>query len=292
MVKRVSVKTLRKRGRRARYVARQVARLRSKEEYRNSRRAMRRIAQEVVSRNLTDHEVRNSSEQNLYSFPGVAGGSTLPTLWSANNVFDTSVVWTGINQGGGEGARLANRLKIKKFRFSFIINPSSNLLTAHMVRMYVVTYKFDPNGATNNDIWAACQNWSSTGTVNRTFFDNGNSTNGMTGSMQDLLMPINTDAFTVHKVKTFKLGYASVPDDGSAATTISGNNDFKYIIRGSVNVGKYMPKYLKYNDNSTVSYNKKVFIIFEVLSADGASNDDIAVRGKIWYNYNFVFESA
>lgn len=251
---------------------------------------MRRIAENVVSMNVQDQEVRFSNNQNMVSFPGTAAGAP-PNAWTNNNVFDTSVVYTGITQGTGEGNRVGNRIKIKKFRFSFILNPSVNILTCHMVRMFVVTYKFDPNGSTASDIWAACQNWSTTGTVNRSFFDNGSATTGMLGNMQDLMLPVNTDAFTVHKVKTFKLGYSSLPTV-AAGNAINGNNDFKYIIRGGVNLHKYMPKFIKYNDATTVHYNKKIFILFEVLSADGASNDDISAKASIWYNYNFVYENA
>lgn len=251
-------------------------------------KGLKKVIQNEISRAAQNKEVRNSGDTDMFSFPGSAQGAP-PNSWSQRNIFDTSVVYSGLTQGTGEGNIIGNRLKIKKFRFSFIINPAVQITTPMLVRMYVLTYKFDPVNATANDIWSTAQNWSTSGGVNKTFFDNGSSSNGMTGKLQDLLMPINTNVYAVHKVKTYKLGYSALPFTGSEVVT--GNNDFKYLIRGSVDLAKYHRKILNYNDATTVNYNKKVFIVYQILSADGGDDNDLTQRCHIYYNYHFVYES-
>lgn len=253
-----------------------------------SMKGLKKVIQNEISKSAQNKEVRSSGDTDMFSFPGSAQGAP-PNSWSQRNIFDTSTVYSGLTQGTGEGNVIGNRLKIKKFRFSFIINPAVQITTPMLVRMYVLTYKFDPVNANSNDIWATAQNWSTSGGVNKTFFDNGSSTNGMTGRLQDLLMPINTDVYSVHKVKTYKLGYSALPFTGSEVVT--GNNDFKYLIRGSVDLAKYHRKYITYNDGTTVNYNKKIFIVYQVLSADGGDDNDLTQRCHIYYNYHFVYES-
>lgn len=199
------------------------------------------------------------SNVGLHTYPST---NTSPNNYLANNIFDTSVAWVNIAQGTGEGQRIGNKIKLKKFMFNFIMNATTNTVRPFLVRMWVLTYKFDPNGATTADVWSSFQKDPPNA---NSFFDNGNAANGMGGTLLDLIQPVNTNAWIVHKCKTFKIGCASAPQG-----TLTGNNDYKYTIKSRVDLMKYMSKTIHYNDTSTTSFNKKIFIAFECCPADGA----------------------
>jgi len=250
-------------------------------------KTIRKIAQQVVSRNIANKEVRQDGALGIHSYPGVAN-ATPPNVWTNANIFDTSTVYTGIAQGTGEGNRVGNILRPKKFTFGMVLTPQAGIVSPVMVRMYVLTFRFDPNNAVAADIWGSMQNWSTTGGLNRTFFDNGNTATGMAGDLSDLMKPINKDCWIVHKVKTFKIGCASGPTIGTA----TGNNDFKLLTRRTINLLPYIPKRIVYQDAVTNSLNKKVFIVFQCMKADGTSNDNTSIYANLFYNYNFQYENA
>lgn len=237
-----------------------------------------------------DMEVRLQGSQGLYTFPGSVFG-TPPNNWTNNNILDVSSVYTGIAQGTGEGNRIGNVIKARKLKFSFVLTPNLNAITSPLnVRMWILTFKFDPNNSLAVDVWGSMQNWNATGGLNRSFFDDGNTTSGMSGDLSDLLKPVNTDAWIVHKCKTFKLGHSGSPMTGTPA--ISGNNDYKLNIRKTIDLLPYIPKRITYNDANTNSLNKKVFIVFQCIQADGSTNNITTQAAAIWYNYHFKYEST
>lgn len=239
---------------------------------------MRKIAKKEVNKLAEHKEFKvGASNQPLYSFPSTP---TIPNNFNSNNILDTSFAYQGIKQGTGEGDRVGNEINLSQFRFSYVINYNAAVTQPQFVRMWVLTYKFDPNNATTSDVWSGMQ----FGITNaNNFFDNGNSAGGMLGSLLDLISPVNTDVWTVHKCRTFKIGCATSPSGG----TTTGNNDFKYAVRGHVDLLKYHAKKIKYNDTASTSFNKKIFIVFECLAADGTLvNDTAPSRCQINYFYN------
>lgn len=254
-----------------------------------SKSMTRQLVKDEFHRMTPDQEVRLGDGNGLYSFPGAAMGAP-PNLWTNNNIYDVSEVYNGIAQGTGEGNRFGNVIRPRKLKFSFLIVPNEASIPAPIqVRMWILTFKFDPNNATDPDIWGSMQNWSTTGGLNRSFYDNGNTASGLAGDLSDLMKPVNTDVWTVHKCKTYKLGHASTPAVGTA---VYGNNDFKLNIRKTVDLLPYIPKRITYNDANTNSLNKKVFIVFELLRADGQTNNVVTQYAQIYYNFHFKFEST
>lgn len=245
------------------------------------KKAIRKIARQEVHRMAEDKEQKvGFSNRQLYSYPST---TTIPNNFETNNIIDCSQAWSNIAQGTGEGNRIGNKITLKKYMFSFVLNYNVNVNVPQFVRMWVLTYKLDPNNATTADIWAGLNNG-----VTGTFFDNGNNANGMSGNLLDLVAPVNTNVWTIHKCKTFKVSAASAPTGGTATS----NNDFKYAIRGRVDLLKYQ-KRIQYNDVSTIVYNKKIFIVFECLGADGTIvPDTFAHRCNLNYFFNVKWEDV
>lgn len=248
-----------------------------------SKKAIRKTVAKTVKQLVESKEVRNSqANATLYSYPHTP---TLPNNYASNNIFDTSLVYQGIGQGTGEGNRIGNVIHPSKFRFSFCMTARQGLSSPLIVRMYVLTYKFDPNNSTVNDVWACLQQ--AQPSPGSSFFDNGNSSNGMTGTLVDLLLPVNTDVMRIYKTATYKLSPAGVPQGAGGS-----NNDFKYFIRQTIDLLKYIPAQIKWNDNGTTSYNKKVYIVFEALSSDGTTITDTSSIINFSYSYHFQYKDA
>lgn len=255
-------------------------------------RTMRQIAKHEIHRAAENKEVRLSeANRALYSYPITT--TVAQSGFVANNIIDCSDVWDTISQGVGEGQRVGNKIKIMKYRYTGILNcfnrEGSNNFGPFYVRIWVLTYKFDPNGAQVTDIWSGLANNQA-----GNFFDNGNATNGMQGNLLDLMLPVNTKVWTVHKCMTFKLGYQSNPN----ITGADGNNDFAYSRKFYIDLKKYQGGTIQYNDTSTTSFNKKLFIVYEVLNAGGIAIADTNGTGgtldnrmlNLTSSFNFEFE--
>lgn len=252
---------------------------------------LKSVVKQEIKRNTPDQENRIEGGLGLYSYPGSAHGTTMATnLWVNNNIIDVTDVWMNIAQGTGEGNRFGNVIKPRKLNFSFLLAPNQAAITSPInVRMWVLTYKFGINNASDADVWDSMQNFNATGGMASSFFDNGNSRSGMSGNLDDLMKPVNTDAWMVYKCKTYKLGHSSTPAVGTA---VYGNNDYKLNVRKTINLLPYIPKRITYNDNLSTNLNKKVFIVFECLKADGSSNNNTTQYAVLWYNFHFKWEST
>lgn len=76
-------------------------------------------------------------------------------------------------------------------------------------------------------------------------------------------------------VRTHKIGYAASGGSTSngvavAASQYFSNNDFKLSVRGAVDVTKWMPKTVKWNDAGEVN-TTWLFCLVQVVAADGST---------------------
>lgn len=249
---------------------------------------MRKIAKAEISKMAEDKEVRLSgANRALYSYPGQTTYAS--SYWGANNIYDTSIVWAGLSQGTGEGNRIGNKIRIKRFRMSCIIYPITEASTVNQgpynVRVWVVSSKLNPNSLSPALVYSSMCDL---GTNEKSFFDNGSSTNGMVGNLTDLLLPVNTNVWNVHKCMTFKIANSQAPETGNA----QGNNDYKFNKKFYIDLKKYQNKVLQFNDASLNQYNKKIWVVFEVLNAAGVVINDVVSNQLLGltYNYDFRYE--
>lgn len=183
-----------------------------------------------------------------------------------------------IAQGVGNSARIGNRVTTKRCVFKFFLNCRAydsvfNLqpMPTH-VKMFFFKSKLDPTFDLN-----ITQLVGSAGSSAK-FFEYSNGTTGLIGTVSDLTHVISTDSFTYCTSRTYKLGYAY--DGGSNAGIAGGaqpaqyfaNNDFKLSAKGSVNVTKWMPKTVKWNDAGEVN-TTWMFCLVQIVAADGRTLD-------------------
>lgn len=86
------------------------------------------------------------------------------------------------------------------------------------------------------------------------------------GNISDLTQKFNTDVFNIHKVYNFKLGYSTSSGTGTLANYQAfANNDFKLNIRRRINLMKYCPKNIVYNDNASTPTSRCVFAMWNLM---------------------------
>lgn len=110
--------------------------------------------------------------------------------------------------------------------------------------------------------------------VQNTFFENGSTSIGMVGSNLDIIREVNKSQIDVLYKRTFKVGMGNYV---SAFTTNSANNnnqqynnnDFSMSQMFKINLTKYLPKKLIFNDGTdTPSSARKLWLMFTVARAD------------------------
>jgi hypothetical protein len=115
-------------------------------------------------------------------------------------------------------------------------------------------------------------NPASTPVIN-TLIQTGDGSQVLAGDLTDMIEPINRDANTVYFDKVFKVGNSLIGGTGVNVTQSSfSNNDFPLNNKFSIDVTKYLPKHITWNDTTGAPTSDTVFALFIVSTADGATN--------------------
>lgn len=176
-----------------------------------------------------------------------------------------------ITQGEGQGQRIGNKISIHKAIFKYVICPdeynatTNNQIVPQIVRLYFMRYKVLPTDTP--PLPSLCG-----GTA--TVFQGGNTSSGFRGTLQDLVDDINKDTFTLLGVRTHKIGY-SVADQtafgGVSPLQFFSNNDYKLNVIGNIDITKWYPKNILFNDNvDQYAQNLGLFVLIQTIGANGA----------------------
>lgn len=125
------------------------------------------------------------------------------------------------------------------------------------------------------------------------FYQIGAGSQAPTGTLIDSILPVNRDVQTVYsESRTFKLGNASY--DGSSFPSLAGaqfyaNNDYKMSHKFSIDVTKYIPKTIIWNDANDLPTTPSTWMTLmatEALNAGApGGNQKCAMFYSIVYTY-------
>jgi len=243
-----------------------------KKSYRKKKRVVRRRTAKkttrVVKRVLSRIAETKSVQQYNY------GTTLVPTSSAA---FDTTNVirlgpWNTtmpINQGTGAGNRVGNKITTKNLTIRGAVIPLPyNVTTNPTPRPMLVTLYFFYDKQNPNSV--------PTPQSNADFFQNGNGAATFDSDLIDNMAPVNSDRYRVFTKRTLKVGWANYESMTGTSTPFwpsaggMSNNDFKMLGRFKVNLRKYFPKIVKYNDTFTGSPTiRSVYMMTLVNWADG-----------------------
>lgn len=193
-----------------------------------------------------------------------------------------------INRGTNRSERVGNMISVKKLMFRFVFtmnerdvtsNDATDVQRPYYVRLWL--WKLKPRLPQNvNEAATVAQN---------TFFQWGTAADqGLLGNVNDLIQPINEEHVELLTTKTYKLARASYANQGlaGAAQTEANlnmhwvNNDFQLSARGAMDVTKYVPKNIKFDDgSSSTSINRPLWVMCTLHCADGTAHNTTNFTG-------------
>jgi len=254
---------------------------------------IKKVSVKSVKRTNLKKEIKTTMNDMAETKHAEFGATTYPftlqpTTPSLTNNCHLLTPGTGnlvIAQGTGQGDRIGNRIAVHKATLSFCILPepnsaSNNPSLPQVVRLYFCRYKVFPTDTPPLPSIVG-------GTA--TFFKRANTSEGFRGNLQDLNDEVNNDAFTLLGTKTYKVGTANVGGTNSATNSVPdyqyfANNDFKMFVVKKIDITKWMPKKIYFNDNvDQYAQNLGLFVLVQTIPANGIT--PLSTRQPIEFAY-------
>jgi len=248
-----------------------------------ARKAIKRVVKQVMMRAM---ETKCAQTYNL-------GKSLYPTN---SGTFGDNVIELGVDgvnlvvgQGTGQGSRIGNEILTQRVLFKgtvvpnpydVTVNPNPRPVQLRMIIYYDRTIPTSAPSVTGNDM-----------------FQDGGSSSGFQNDLVDLWRPYNTDRYRILMQRTWKIGFAGyggtalVPANAQAQQYYE-NNDFKLNINFSIDVTKYYPKIVKFNDTTNTPTSRGLFALFYYSAADGTQLPSTNVSLGMQYMIDYKFKDA
>ena len=124
-------------------------------------------------------------------------------------------------------------------------------------------------------------------------FQQAGANTGFFNDLTDLWRPYNTDRYRILTTRTFKLGYASNNGTGAQPGFQNlANNDFKMACNFRINLTKYYPKHVKYDDNGQEPTTRGLWCLFYYVAASGNPVPADQVMCNVQWMVNYQYEDA
>lgn len=229
----------------------------------------------------------NVENKRAFSNQSFAVGNILnSTSLYARPITPWGAPFLNILQGTGQGDRIGNQCKTLKamFRYTLFALPYdavSNVLPIPSEVMIVFGFvKSTPTAQP-------------TAAQVGTLFQAGNSSLSPQGDLGDLILPYNTDTWTIKKVLYHKIGNSSVEGTGAQPSRqYFSNNDFKYNAHRALDITSIYPKNLVFSDAGAQIQNAGLYVMIQAINANGTIMN--AATTPIFFDYavDLTYEDA
>lgn len=251
-----------------------------------SKASIKQVVKSVLDRSRESKEF--TGQQSL------APGVLQPTIVSiAGNYFAVSPASGSgalntvvIPQGTDNGQRIGNRVSTKKLIHSFTLTPAAfNATTNPNPIPYIIRlYWFKRKGQTTTPPSLA----QLVGSASGDFFEGGATSGGFTGDIMDYNRHMNMDDYTYLMHKTYKLGPALNTQQPSANYANSANNDYSATIYDRVDLTKFCPKTIQYDDDDNVNVGT-IWCVCQLVAHTGATVSaailPVSWKNEVFYQY-------
>lgn len=202
---------------------------------------------QVLKRHIEDKHVMEQASLMLRT------NSPVDPSYNPINVDNANIIRIDqdVALGTNVSSRIGNKINVTKvlFKYGLIINSlaAGGVTNPTNVRM---VFFYDREYPTEMP----------TPTFNGNFFDNNGGSQAFSGDYTDMIKGFNTDRYRILKVKTFKLGN-SYSTGTTGNNLFWSNNDYKMNYRGTLDLTKHVIKRQKFNDNLSISQNRKLYML-------------------------------
>lgn len=222
----------------------------------------KRVYRPKVSRALKSY-IKRTVHNNIENKSIINYGANLAITTSVNGVVPSTLnLVPTIAQGTSNSQRTGNEVKITKAYLRGFVNllpynaTSNPMISPLWVKMFLVRSKYiNTNLISQTDI-------------NSSFLNGGASNIPLQGNTLDMLFDVNRDTWTLLATKTFKIGQTAF--NGTSGDTPTGDNS-PMSQRFYFNFTKHLKRPLKYPDGSNVCQNNNLFLVTQVVRADGVT---------------------
>jgi len=237
--------------------------------------ATKRYVKREIHRNL-----ENKKENTLSTGNNIAAYNQNTSLFTIS-----CIPYSAIGQSAADGDRIANVIKTRKCMMNLSITPADYNGTTNAVPKPQEVLLFFGKVKNAKPQQPIASDFAK-------LYQAGSTTSSPQSNLLDLLMPINKDWFTVYKVIKCKVGFAVNNNSGlNVAAAAYANNDYKLNYTRKINLTKYCPKTLIFNDGSNQPTNDGLWMWAMSVNADGSPiNSPIPI--KCTYSTDFEYEDA
>jgi len=214
---------------------------------------------------------------------------TICSYFNNTSLLTLNMLPYGNFTGTGQSSRIGNVITTRKVMFSFVLRPApydsvfnQTVVPQHVYLMFGKVKNSAPIQPLPGDYLK--------------LFQTGNASTAPTGYLLDDVLPINNDYFTVYKRLTLKVGW-QFNSSGSAGPSNANaqyytNNDFKMNIIRKIDITKYMPKTVKFNDSTSQPTNAGLYMWAFCNPCDNSSTLNNSRPVLIDYVIHYEYEDA
>lgn len=203
-----------------------------------------------------------------------------------------------VGQGIGQGQREGNKITTRKLEFSGVVHINTaydGTTNYNMCPIYLVFYFFKLKPGLDDtaaNVLSVMQN---------SFFQTGSTSQGFTGTLVDLVRPVNSNQVTLLKKRVFKVGTQYVY---SAFAAASANNANQQYSDGTVGISrmfkmdltKIVPKIFQFNDAANTCTQRNLWMAWVPFRVDGnliknnADNQNATIPAFVDYQIQYSFK--
>nr|WAE42440.1 MAG: capsid protein [Cressdnaviricota sp.] len=202
-----------------------------------------RVVKRIVARKLETKLIQSFCvNANGDSFPIDAGGySSVSGAWTSTNILDQAMV-----QGTGQGQRVGNSIELKSCNLHVMITSILNVgITAAGTYHFILCKNKNTNGLPGN--------------TDLLRLGAGVDT-AHNGDWFSSMLPFQEDTNTIYCHKQHRVCEIS-PVDAAANIVDSINNNARNVWKFTINLLKYVPKKLQFDNNTTGPTNAHIYAI-------------------------------
>lgn len=196
--------------------------------------------------------------------------------------------YTNIPQSVLVSGRIGNSIKIRKVMLNYTLVSLPYDATTNAIPQPIICQFFLGNVRNSRGVIPSVV----AGDFNQ-IVDVGSTSSALAGNLQDLACEFNKDYWDMKKVWTHKLGYAAYQGTGNEPNAqFRANNDYKLNHIKKLNITKYCPKIVKFNDGTNQQQGSNLFFMFQCVASGGGILGSTILPARINYWIHIHFEDA
>jgi len=236
---------------------------------------IKRMVSKMIHKNVENKVEQIVAQNNIIS--SYAYNGALLTL--------SMIPYSVIAQGTGQGDRIGNTIRPRSVYFNYVLHPvpyAAGNNPTPVPQDVIIFFGKVKNSRAQQPI----------STDFGKLWQSGDTSRGPFSTTLDLIQDVNKDWFTVYKILRHKVGYANYQGLGSNVNPqYYANNDYKQNVIRKINITKYVPKVIKFNDTTSQPTNDGLWMWAMCVNNDGTTNSTNAPC-YMDYTLNFTYEDA